>query len=231
MPPRKPELPEGTDRIDSGAMETGRNSAVTGSSAGSGATSASSGGVGGTTAARRTGSTSAGSSSGFVATGSGNDTGGTRSKNDGVADKVVSQLKEGAASLRDQATGKVRDFAQDGKSRATDMLDEFSQVIDETAQSIDQHLGSDYGEYARRASSVVSDFSRRVREREVEEIYDEVQNVVRKSPVVALSAAAIVGFALVRLVKTGLDDVSGRTNQGDRASGNRRSGGGNATEI
>jgi uncharacterized protein YjbJ (UPF0337 family) len=228
MPPRKPELPEGTDRIDSGAMETGSGSTITGSS-GSGATSVStSGGAGGT---RSTGSTSGGNSSGFIATGSGNDTGGTRSKNDGVTDKVVSQLKEGAASLRDQATGKVRDFAQDGKSRATDMLDEFSQVIDETAQSIDQHLGSDYGEYARRASSVVSDFSRRIREREVDEIYDDVQNVVRKSPVVALSAATIVGFALVRLVKTGLDDVSGRTNQGERTRGNRRSGGGNATEI
>jgi hypothetical protein len=78
---------------------------------------------------------------------------------------------------------------------------------------------------------MVSDFSRRIRDREVDEIYDEVQNVVRKSPVVALSAAAIVGFALVRLVKTGLDDVSGRTKEGARGSGNRRSGGGDAAGI
>jgi hypothetical protein len=227
MPPRKTELPEGTDRIDSGAMETGSGTTAEGTSAGLGATSASVSG----TPTRSPRSSGGGSSSGFVATGNSNDTGGTRSKSDGVTAKVVSQLKDGAASLRDQATGKVRDFAEDGKSRATDMLDEFSQVIDETAQSIDQHLGSDYGEYARRASSMVSDFSRRIRDREVDEIYDEVQNVVRKSPVVALSAAAIVGFALVRLVKTGLDDVSGRTKEGARGSGNRRSGGGDAAGI
>ena len=40
---------------------------------------------------------------------------------------------------------------------------------------------------------------------------DDTRNFVRKSPGVALAGAAVIGFALVRLVKSGLGEIDERT--------------------
>lgn len=124
-------------------------------------------------------------------------------------DKLVGQVREQVASLRSQATGKARGFADDGKAKATSLLDDFSEVIDEAAQAVDRKFGEDYGEYAHRASSAVSGFADRIRAKTVDDLIDDTRDFVRKSPGIAIGIAAVAGFMLVRLIKTGLDDVSG----------------------
>ena len=182
MPPRDPQLPEGTDTIVNGASSEG-------------------GGSGG----------------GFVA--KAGSTGGT-------TDRLVSQVREQAATLRGQATDKLRGFADDGKSRATGLLEEMAGVIDDAAKSIDERLGGEYGEYAHRASGAVADFAGRVRDKSVDDIIDDTRDLVRKSPAVAIAAAAVVGFALMRVVRTGLDEIGtggGRQSGGKSRSSGRRS--------
>jgi hypothetical protein len=127
MPPRKSELPEGTDHIINGAMETG-------SGPGGGGT----GGAGfiGSTAADDTGGTSGGGLQMQEGReGKARDEGG-----------VVEQLRGHASALRGQAGDRVRDFAEGGKARATDALEELSKVVSDAAESIDERLGGDYGE-------------------------------------------------------------------------------------
>ena len=85
MPPRNPELPEGTDQIVNGA------------------------------AAEEGG----GKSVGFVASG-GNGAAGR------PTDKLVSQVREQVDTLRGQAGDKLRTYADDGKGRATGLLDDFA---------------------------------------------------------------------------------------------------------
>ena len=41
-------------------------------------------------------------------------------------------------------------------------------------------------------------------------LIDDTRDFVRKSPAIAIGIAAVAGFALVRLLKTGLDDVGAR---------------------
>jgi ElaB/YqjD/DUF883 family membrane-anchored ribosome-binding protein len=100
------------------------------------------------------------------------------------------------------------------------MLEELSRVVADTADSIDERLGNNYGEYARKAADGVSGFADSLRGKDVDELYDNVRSAVRKSPGVAIGIAAVVGFTLVRLVKAGMpDDDSGsgggrRTNSG-----------------
>ncbi|HWH16918.1 MAG TPA: hypothetical protein VNT77_01060 [Allosphingosinicella sp.] len=192
MPPRDPELPEGTDHIINGAMET--------SGAGGG------GAGGGTGMTTGTG----GASSGFVGSAASDDTGGTSMGNntggtDGTGD-LKTQLRDGAASLQSQAGDKIRSYAETGKSRATTALDDFSQVVNDAADSIDERLGAEYGEYARRAADAVSGFADTLRSKEVDELFEDGRNLVRKSPGVALGVAAVVGFTLVRLVKAGMTE-------------------------
>ena len=180
MPPRDPELPEGTDQIINGA-------------------SAEDGGSGG----------------GFLA----------RAGNGGsTTDKLVSQVREQVTTLRGQAGDKLRSVADDGKSRATTLLDDVAEIIEDAARSIDERLGGDYGDYAHRASTAVSGFAGRVREKSVDDILDDTRDIVRRSPAVAIAAAAVIGFALMRVVRTGLDETTGggtkrRTRNKDTTAG------------
>jgi ElaB/YqjD/DUF883 family membrane-anchored ribosome-binding protein len=234
MPPRDDELPEGTDHIINGAMETrsggeaddfssgvadggGSGSGFIGASGsdGTGGTAASGGGIA-MTATEGTGGdfTGGGTKGGGGITGSG--AGGTEGGN--VTDQVKGQIY----NLRDQAGGKVREFADTGKTRATDMLEELSRVVADTADSIDERLGNNYGEYARKAADGVSGFADSLRGKDVDELYDNVRSAVRKSPGLAIGIAAVVGFTLVRLVKAGIPEE----NEGSGGGKGRRTGSG-----
>ncbi|HEX8466287.1 MAG TPA: hypothetical protein VF620_00605 [Allosphingosinicella sp.] len=210
MPPRDDELPEGTDQIIDGAMETGGGDLADGGGASSGFIGASGGdGTGGTaatgggtqmTATDDTGGGTKGSGGATGGGGGGDMTaGGSASGGGNVTDQVKGQIY----NLRDQAGGKVREFADTGKTRATDMLEELSRVVADTADSIDERLGNNYGEYARKAADGVSGFADSLRGKDVDELYDNVRAAVRKSPGLAIGIAAVVGFTLVRLVKAG----------------------------
>ena len=205
MPQRDDELPEGTDHIINGAMETG------------------SGG----------GQSGGGSSSGFIGASGGNDTGGTATgggtnvsnDNGNEGGGVVEQLRGQATALRDQAGDRVREFADSGKTRASDALDELARAVGDTAETIDERLGEEYGEYARRAADAVSGFADTLRRKEVDELYDNVRDAVRKSPGIAIGIAAVVGFTLVRLVKSGMpEETEGEARSNRAASGGGRSG-------
>lgn len=220
MPPRNPELPEGTDHIINGAMETnagtgtgptggastGGISGGTGAGGGSGSGSGFIGGSDTGVLGDDTGGLAGGAGGGGFGSSGGGNFGAGGSSGSGQGGRAVDQLKGGAQDLRQKATSKVREYAEDGKGRATTALEEFSGVIRETADSIDEKLGSEYGQYARRAADAVQDFSQNIGNKSVDDLYDDARSIVRKSPAVAIGVAAAVGFALVRLVKAGVPD-------------------------
>ncbi|MEA3051302.1 MAG: hypothetical protein QOG72_205 [Sphingomonadales bacterium] len=223
MPPRDDDLPEGTDHIINGAMETGggdgdaggtRGAATGGGGASSGFIGASGGdGTGGTASSGGGTDMTAteGTSDGATpATTAGGATGDAGQGGGGVTEQVRGQIY----NLRDQAGGKVREFADTGKTRATDMLEELSRVVADTADSIDERLGNNYGEYARKAADSVSGLADNLRGKDVDELYDNVRSAVRKSPGVAIGIAAVVGFTLVRLIKAGLPEENEGTGSG-----------------
>ncbi len=250
MPPRNPELPEGTDHIINGAMDTGTGSAGGDAASGGfgddfgggGATTTGLGGggtglgaagaTGGGAAAlgATTGETTGAGGTGFVASGGGDDTGGTAGGGSGGGGAstapVKQQLRDGVQGLKSQAGDKIRNYAFDGKERASTALDDFADVVSQAAASIDERLGSEYGQYARRAAEAVSGYAETLRGKEVDELFDDARNLVRRSPGVAIGAAAAVGFVLVRLIKSGMDESTGGTG----GSGGTR-GGGNDVEF
>ena len=126
-----------------------------------------------------------------------------------TTDRLVTQARDQIATLRGQAGEKIRAYADDGKGKASNLLDELGGVLTDAAQSVETRLGEQYGEYAHRAAGAVSNLAGRVREKNVDDFVDDAKEFVRKSPVVAIGIAAVAGFALVRLLRTGIDDVSG----------------------
>lgn len=116
-----------------------------------------------------------------------------------TADKFKSQF----AGFKSQATDKARDYAGQGVGKATDALDEAARFLEDTARTIEEKLGPQYGRYGFSAAESVSGFAEQLRGKEVDELVDDVRDFVRKSPAVAIGAAVGLGFVLARLAKAG----------------------------
>jgi ElaB/YqjD/DUF883 family membrane-anchored ribosome-binding protein len=114
-------------------------------------------------------------------------------------------LKDGAAKLTKEAGDKARSYAEDGKARAGGVLDELSKMMSEAAGTVDEKVGAQYGQYARSAAEAVSGFSDSIKSKDIDELIDDARAFVKKSPAIAIGTAAVLGFVLVRLIKSGLD--------------------------
>ena len=124
-------------------------------------------------------------------------------------DKAIEKLRGSTDKISGQAADKARDLVGQGLERSGEALANVSKLVGDTAASLDDRLGEEYGEYARRAASAIEDAANRIASKNPDELIDDTRDFVRKSPGVALAGAAIIGFALVRLVKAGLDQDQG----------------------
>ena len=120
-------------------------------------------------------------------------------------DKAVEKLKTGGEKLSGQAADKARGLVGQGLERSSEALTNVSKLVGDTAAGLDDRLGPEYGEYARRAATALEEAANKIGAKDADELIDDTREFVRKSPGVALAGAAIIGFALVRLVKSGLD--------------------------
>ena len=118
--------------------------------------------------------------------------------------------------LSGQAADKARELVGQGLERSGEALANVSKLVGDTAASLDERLGEEYGEYARRAAGAIEDAANRISAKNPDELIDDTREFVRKSPGVALAGAAVIGFALVRLVKAGLDRDEGGNKRGGK---------------
>jgi hypothetical protein len=120
-------------------------------------------------------------------------------------DKAIDKLKSGTDKLSGQAADKARGLVGQGLERGGEALASVSKLVGDTAAGLDERLGPEYGDYARRAAISLEEAAGKVAAKDPDELIDDTREFVRKSPGVALAGAAIIGFALVRLIKSGLD--------------------------
>lgn len=131
----------------------------------------------------------------------------------GSTAKAGNVLKEGATKLAKEATGKAKDYIAEGKNRAGDALDEVSRLMGDAANTVDERLGPQYGQYARSAADGISGFAENLKGKEIDDLLADAQQLVRKSPAVAIGVAAALGFVLARLVKAGLEPAASEGGQ------------------
>jgi hypothetical protein len=188
MAQRDTDLPEGTDTIIPGAMETDTSNLTRGASG----------------RGRGSRSTSGQSSS--------------TSSSSGIMDK----MRSSGDRISEQAAGKARDFLGQGIDRSAEALANVGKLVGDTAAGLDDRLGGEYGDYARRAAGALENTANRLASKDPDELIDDTRNFVRKSPGIALAGAAIVGFALARLVKSGFSSSEDDDDNSSR-SGRKRS--------
>lgn len=120
-------------------------------------------------------------------------------------DRAIGKLKESSQKLSAQAADKTRGFVGQGLERSSEALANVGKMVGDTASGIDERLGAEYGDYARKAATAIDDAANKLAAKDADELIEDARAFVKKSPGVALAGAAIVGFALARLVKAGLD--------------------------
>ena len=213
MAQQERDLPEGTDTVISGAMDTD-TSDVTGD------TSSSTGGASSAGTGSATGSATGGTGSGDTAEGGGDGSRQSRSTSGGG---LMNTVKSGSDKLSAQAADKARDFVGQGIERSAEAIANVSRLIGDTASGLDDRLGEEYGTYARRAAETLEGTANRLAAKDPDELIDDTREFIRKSPGVALAGAAIAGFAIARLIKSGLslgeddgEDEDRRSRSGSR---------------
>ena len=213
MPPRKSSLPEGTDHIIDTNIDLGDTSG--GGGAGTG------GGAGGATSS---GGSSSGGSPAFKFDKEGS--GGNGSSG------ITGQVREQIASLKSQAGDRARTVADDGKRQATDLLKTVADIVADAAGSVEERLGDQYAGVGRRASDSIRSFASTLDDRSVDDLVEDARAFVQRSPAVAVGLAAVVGFAVARVVRSSIAEMRGNGG-GEGSSGNTGStsgsGGLNAT--
>ena len=133
-------------------------------------------------------------------------------------DKVRDQVRSGGEKIAGQAADKARGLVAQGIERSSEALGSVSRLVGDTAEGLDERLGQEYGDYARKAADAIENAATSLAAKDPDELIEDTRSFVRKSPGVALAGAAVIGFALVRLVKSGL----GQSDSGTGKSGKTR---------
>ena len=106
-----------------------------------------------------------------------------------------------ADQIKTTAAKTARTAAETGKAKAGVALHSLSRLITDTAGTVDEKMGPQYGDYARYAAEAVAGTATALDDRDLDQLMNEARDFVRKSPAVAIGAAAVLGFVLMRLAK------------------------------
>jgi hypothetical protein len=117
---------------------------------------------------------------------------------------LANRFREGREQFASQAGERARGIVSQGLERTAEALANVAKTVGETAPGIEERLGPEYGDYARRAAGAIESAANSIAEKDPDELIEDTRNFVRNSPGIALAGAAVVGFVVARLLKSGL---------------------------
>lgn len=111
------------------------------------------------------------------------------------------QWRAQCSSAGTQAMETARYAATTAKEKTGSALQSLAKLMSDTASTIDERVGPDYGEYARTAAKSVAGAADSLNAKDVDQLVTDAREFVRKQPAVAIGAAAVLGFVMMRLLK------------------------------
>jgi len=134
----------------------------------------------------------------------------------GVADDVTRQVKEQASNLSENAKeavsgagDKLRSAAEDQKNSGADFVAGIAAAVRRAAGEFDDQIPK-AGEYIRRAADQIDTTSEAIRQRDLGELLQGVQDFARRQPTAFLGATVLAGFAAIRFLKSSGSSGSSR---------------------
>ncbi len=183
MPSRQTGLPEGTDHIIDTNIDLGEGNGAKG---------------GGKSRAATKAGDAAPKSSAFQF-----------DKDDGEGHGVsgiAGQVRDQISTLKAQAGDKAREYADDGKNKASGLLQSLAEILADASGSVEDRLGGQYAGVGRKASDSIKSLASTIDERSIDDLVEDARAFVQRSPAVAIGIAALLGFAVARVVRSGLSE-------------------------
>ena len=72
-------------------------------------------------------------------------------------DAIIDKIRSGREKLSSQAADKTRGLVTQGLERSAEALANVGKLVGDTADGLDERLGAEYGDYARRAATAIDD--------------------------------------------------------------------------
>ncbi|MBB4630520.1 hypothetical protein [Sphingosinicella soli] len=113
----------------------------------------------------------------------------------------LASIKAEAGKLKSEASTKARSAAEEGKTRAAETLGSVSHATREAADKLKGTQAEPLANIINSAADSVESFAQRMREKSVDDIIDDTREMVRRSPVLVIAAAAAAGFIISRFFK------------------------------
>ena len=100
----------------------------------------------------------------------------------GLADRI----RDGREQLASQAGDRARGLVTQGLERTSETLANVSKMVGDTAAGIEERLGPEYGDYARRAAGAIENAANTIAEKDPDELIEDTRTFVRNSPALRL---------------------------------------------
>jgi hypothetical protein len=118
------------------------------------------------------------------------------------ADRSANAADVGRA-LRDEGSK----LADKSVSTGVESAQAVGKAAENAAQALDDSLPMLAG-YVRQAAQYTNEFADSLRDKKAEELLSTAMTVAREQPLLTMAGAAVLGFALSRVAKSGLTDES-----------------------
>ena len=125
------------------------------------------------------------------------------------------RLKDQARQTASKAGSKARSAAEEGKSKASETIKNVAASTRDAASQFEDTQAAPLTSYVNSAADRIEQFGNTIDEKSVDELLDDLREMVRRSPAIAVGAATAVGFALSRFAKA--------TDHGSSGGGQMRS--------
>lgn len=126
---------------------------------------------------------------------------GSGSQSGSVKARIPDSVKDGANKLTAQATERARGAAEEGKAQASQTVRSLASSTREAAKQFEGTQAEMLTSYITGAADSIDSFAGQLDEKSVDELLDDFRELVRRSPAIAIGAAATVGFMISRFAK------------------------------
>lgn len=132
-----------------------------------------------------------------------------------TAQQAQARAKDALTDLSSQATGSVKDLLNHQVNAGAEFASSIAHSIGCAADDLSRNAPQ-FAELARGAAHKMDSFAAQVREKSIDDLFQEGSDFARRQPAIVFGAAAVVGFALFRMLKVGTPNIqSGSAGSGD----------------
>lgn len=219
-PGSKSGTPSSTTSSTTGSPTQQATGASTTSAAQGSGTGVSSGSIArGSSSSGTTGSSSSAGGMGAGGTSSsGSNTGGGRISED--AQRYKDEAKHYASDMTERAKTKGKSMLEERKGSAAQQFDSVAHAMRNTADQLQGEGQSQTGHYVGMLAERLEDFGRQLRDKDMDTLIGDAENLGRRSPGTFLAGSVIAGFLFARFLKSS----SQRRHGGSEMSSMRGSG-------